>query len=391
MNRYERYLSLSADIIDSYNGAEPFASFLKKYFSQNKQLGSRDRKQISQCCYAFFRTGHLFDSFEKTKRIAAALFLCSDKEDNIIINIYPEWASHIELSLYEKCLFLGIEWSTDKIFPWKKELSEHIETDLFISSHLIQPDLFLRTRNNSLDKVIHKLDIAKLAYTVIGDSTIRLQNGTKVDEVLSINKEVIVQDYSSQQISDLFKYLPFKPSASFKVWDSCAASGGKSILMKDYYPNTLLTVSDNRHSILRNLESRFKVAGIVYQNTFVVDLSISIPDEIKPETFDLIIADVPCTGSGTWGRTPEWLHYFKVQQIDAYAELQFSILKNILPALKKGGYLIYITCSVFKEENERQVNKLNDECECILMSSRLIKGYTYKADTMYSALLQKKH
>ncbi len=389
MNRYERYLSLSADIIENYNGSEPFASFIKKYFTVNKQLGSRDRKQISQCCYAYFRSGHLLDGLELTARIPAALFLCSNDNQEIITQLYSEWLPHIHLPVKDKCSLLGVEWSQEKIFAWIKYLSDEMETDSFVISHLSQPDLFLRIRTKEPEKVISKLDEANLSYKLIGRSTIQLPNGTKADEVLAINKEVVVQDYSSQQIADLFKYLPFKSSESFEVWDACAASGGKSILLKDFFPNAKLTVSDIRQSILANLNKRFNEAALSYEQTFVADLSNAIPDTLPSESFDLIMADVPCTGSGTWSRTPEWLRYFEEEKIAEYAALQLRIVKNIVPLLKKGGYLLYATCSVFKEENESQIASLLKDFNFSLITSGMIKGYTHKADTMYGALLQK--
>jgi 16S rRNA (cytosine967-C5)-methyltransferase len=217
-----------------------------------------------------------------------------------------------------------------------------------------------------------------------------LPHGTKADEVLAINREVVVQDYSSQQIADLFKYLPFKPPASFKVWDACAASGGKAILLKDFFPYAKLTVSDIRQSILANLDKRFKEAALSYEQAFIADLSKEIPHALPLESFDLVIADVPCTGSGTWSRTPEWLRYFEEQKIAEYAVLQSRILENVIPFVKKGGYLLYATCSVFKEENEGQVARLLKEFNITLISSGIIKGYTHKADTMYAALLYKK-
>ena len=101
------------------------------------------------------------------------------------------------------------------------------------------------------------------------------------------------------------------------------------------------------------------------------------------------MADVPCTGSGTWSRTPEWLRYFDKEQIAEYAALQFCIVKNIIPFLSQGGYLIYSTCSVFKQENEAQVAALIKAFDLTLITSGMIRGYTHKADTMYGALLQK--
>src|SRR5690606_23481303 len=100
-----------------------------------------------------------------------------------------------------------------------------------------------------------------------------------------------------------------------------------------------------------NLEERFRHAGIRGYKAFVADLSVgeenykNIP--FKKGSIDLIILDVPCSGSGTWGRSPEYLRFFDEKEIDHYAALQKKILTNSIPYLKKDGIILYSTCSVF--------------------------------------------
>ncbi len=100
----------------------------------------------------------------------------------------------------------------------------------------------------------------------------------------------------------------------------------------------------------------------------------------------MIIADVPCTGSGTWARTPEQLLYFRKEQIEKYTSLQKKILQNVIPHLKKGGHLLYVTCSVFKKENEEIVTFIQEELHLTLINMEILKGYEMKADTMFAAL-----
>jgi 16S rRNA (cytosine967-C5)-methyltransferase len=149
-----------------------------------------------------------------------------------------------------------------------------------------------------------------------------------------------------------------------------------------------LTVSDIRPAILHNLKKRFTEAGIHRYTSFVADLSKSgsLP---APTDFDVIIADVPCTGSGTWGRTPEQLYYFNEEEIKRYSDLQKRIVVNAIPYLKTGGFILYITCSVFKQENEGTVDHLLTNFALHLKEMSIIKGYDRKADTMFAALLQK--
>ena len=212
-----------------------------------------------------------------------------------------------------------------------------------------------------------------------------LPNATKLDRIIQLNREAVIQDYSSQRVGALLEKLI--PRKIKNVWDCCAASGGKSILAKDVLGNINLTVNDVRETILYNLKKRFAEAGIKSYNTIITDLSQRGIEQ--NDQFDLIIADVPCSGSGTWARTPEQLYYFDKHCIEKYVQLQKSILTNIVSSLKPGGYLLYITCSVFKDENENNVQFLTKNFSLQLNEQIILKGYDMQADTMFAALLSK--
>jgi len=83
------------------------------------------------------------------------------------------------------------------------------------------------------------------------------------------------------------------------------------------------------------------------------------------------------------------LFYFNERKIEEYAALQKKIISNIVPNLKPGGILLYITCSVFKKENEAMVTWLKEKFHLQLMKMELLRGYEIKADTMFAALLHK--
>ncbi|MBM3440688.1 MAG: methyltransferase domain-containing protein, partial [Bacteroidetes bacterium] len=220
------------------------------------------------------------------------------------------------------------------------------------------------------------------------ESCIALPNETPVDRILQINKEAVVQDASSQRTAALLAPLLKALPVNIKVWDCCAGSGGKSIMLYDLIPNMHLTVSDMRKTILTNLKTRFKEAGIQQYQLLLADLSKEMPP-IAEASYDLVVADVPCSGSGTWGRTPEYLKYFQRDRIAYYRSLQQQILRQVVPVIKKSGYLLYITCSVFREENENNVNWLCAHHGMEKVEAQIIKGYAMKADTMFAALLKK--
>ena len=208
-----------------------------------------------------------------------------------------------------------------KLFPFTEELSDGIEQEKFILSHLHQPDLFIRLRPEHELAVKQKLEIAGIVVSQVSDTCLALPNASKIDKIIELNKEAVVQDYSSQRTAELLFNLKSKiKNLKFKVWDCCAASGGKSIMLYDLYPDIDLTVSDIRTSILNNLKKRFSEAGIKKYKSFVTDLTAThSPFNTHHSPFDLIMCDAPCSGSGTWGRTPEQLSYFEKSKIDHYA------------------------------------------------------------------------
>ncbi|MNY39623.1 Ribosomal RNA small subunit methyltransferase F [compost metagenome] len=121
----------------------------------------------------------------------------------------------------------------------------------------------------------------------------------------------------------------------------------------------------------------------------MLDLLQNNDQDLHHYEFDGIILDAPCSGSGTWGRTPEMLYYFDQHKIAYFSKLQKTIAANVVKYLKEGKPLIYITCSVFKQENEDVVNWLLENLPLKVEKTEVIKGYNDRADTMFVARLIK--
>ncbi|MBL0272104.1 MAG: Fmu (Sun) domain-containing protein [Chitinophagaceae bacterium] len=392
MSRYHSYLNSASAILSAYKGEEPFTSFIKKYFSQHKKFGSKDRRQVSHLCYGYFRLGKALRNVPVEERVLIALFLCSHQPDDVLQELKPEWNEKIEWPFDEKLSLINHKLSIQEIFPWQDALSEEMDKKSFIKSHLEQPALFLRLRPGKEGIVKQKLTKGGIGFQIISGNCMALSNSSKVDALIELDKEAVVQDYSSQRVGELLEVVSTelvrqRSSDEFRVWDCCAASGGKSIMAKDILADIDLIVSDVRESILINLEKRFVAAGINNYESFVADLSK--PLSISLSTFNLIIADVPCTGSGTWSRTPEQLYYFNEKKIDEYAALQKQIIATVITQLEPGGYLLYITCSVFQKENEAMVDFIKEKFHLQEVKMELLKGYDKKADTLFAALLKK--
>lgn len=320
------------------------------------------------------------------ERILAGLFLCSADSNEMLQNLKPAWNEKVKLTVLEKLSFINYQLSS--LFPWKDELSAGIDYEKLCESFFVQPDLFLRLRPGKEKTVKQKLAKAEIEFIEISDSCLALPNASKIDSVINPDNEAVIQDYNSQQIGGYFKnYKPQTINYKLKVWDCCAGSGGKSIMAYDTIPGIDLTVSDVRESILANLKKRFEKAGIKKYETFICDLRSQ--SQIPGSQFQLIICDAPCTGSGTWSRTPEQLYFFDENKIEEYASLQKKIVSHVIPHLQPGGIFIYITCSVFKKENEEIIEFIKQNSLLRLKQMELLKGYDKKADSMFAALLKK--
>jgi 16S rRNA (cytosine967-C5)-methyltransferase len=385
---FDNQLRHATAIIDAYKGEMPLHVWLKSFFRDNKQMGSRDRRLLSTLVYGYYRLGHAITNLSIEDRLLAGLFLCQNQPSAFLQHFHPDWNDKVALPMEEKILFYqsqpqppGAGFTVTDIFPWPDELSPGIDHRAFCLSFLRQPDLFLRIRPGYEHSVRRQLDARPLVpgYEFIPPFTLRLPNGFKVDDYFTPDQEIVIQDYSSQQIAAFF------PSPSpHSFWDACAASGGKSILAHDLYPNMPIAVSDVRESILHNLKGRFHVAGIKNYHAFIADLTRETPP-LFAATAGLILADAPCTGSGTWSRTPEELCFFNPATILRYSTMQQQILTHIVPSLAPGAWLIYSTCSVFKKENEAIADFLRENFNLQEEESGNIKGYNLQADTMFAA------
>ena len=308
-----------------------------------------------------------------------------EKNHSLFLEFFkPGWNTSISLLLRDKLKIANREFNAEKIFPFPDEVSNEINFYLFNLSFLIQPKLFIRIRQGFEQIVINQIKSVHFLFEELTENCIAFSSNEKVSDIIKIDKEAVVQDYNSQKTLNLVRFLAESNKSEISIWDCCAGSGGKSILAFDLFKKIHLTVSDRRKSILENLRLRFNKAGIAKYKLLAADLEKSSVE--IPELFDIIIADVPCTGSGTWARTPEQLSFFKKNEIEKYALLQRKIIENALVHLKGDGHLLYITCSVFKKENEENIAFFQEKYKLNLLEASYLKGYENQADTLFVAL-----
>lgn len=387
---YQYYIQTAANLLQQYNGSMPLQHYLKQYFAANKKHGSRDRKTITHLCYAYYRLGNSLQHITVEEKISIALFLVNDAAGDWLRQMPEPLCNNWQVDLNKRIAWLNKKYGFNyhDIFSFKDELSCLTEVGVFIKSHLVQPYTFIRIRNGKNNKIINSLLNHNILIQFQEGNTLGFDSGLPLQNIIDINKDAVIQDASSQKIIRVLDNIALPKPA--KVWDCCAASGGKSILLKDYWGNIQLTVSDIRASILHNLQKRLAAAAVNCTQVLVANVAEeNLSKKLYQQPFHVIVCDVPCTGSGTWSRSPENLVFFDAATINEFTEKQKKIVTNAYKYLQEKGYLLYITCSVFKKENEEMVLYMQHELGLNCIEQEMIEGYHQRADTMFVALLQK--
>lgn len=221
----------------------------------------------------------------------------------------------------------------------------------------------LTLRTNTL-KISRKALIEKLkekglnpSPTHFSEDGIILQDPPPISELPFMREGFfIVQDEASQLVTAILD-----PKPGEWILDACAAPGAKTTHIAQRMENRgevfALDIKKNRLALI---EENSKRLGIPIIKMIRGDASLPVPlsGEIK---FDRILADVPCSGFGTLRKNPDLKWRRTEQDILRLAELQLSILKSLAGYVKRGGILVYSTCTVFREENEDVVEKFLNE------------------------------
>ena len=146
---------------------------------------------------------------------------------------------------------------------------------------------------------------------------------------------------------------------AMRIWDCCAAPGGKTLVMAKRLPAAHILATDVSPVRLKRLQERLvRTSGVTNISTESADAA-KLPASFGE--FDLILCDVPCSGTGTLARNPEIRHRLRGDELRRHAERQYQILTGAVDRLAKGGTLVYSTCSLEAEECELVVKRLLGE------------------------------
>ena len=257
------------------------------------------------------------------------------------------------------CLHAYPDWVLARI---RRDWGEQAEQVLIQGN--ARPPMTLRvdTRQAEIGDVINELSAAGIdanRHATI-DSALELSSPCAVTQIPGFEQGVVsVQDAAAQIAGPL---LGCGPHA--RVLDACAAPGGKTAHLLQYYENIKLDTLDNSESRVQRL----------HQNLRRIDKAarVLIGDAASPGTwfdgnnYDCILVDVPCTASGVMRRHPDIKLLRRESDIMPLLAHQRKILDALWRLLNPGGRMLYCTCSVFKDENENQISKfLERHADCV--------------------------
>lgn len=243
------------------------------------------------------------------------------------------------------------------VSPWiYTKLSKQYSEDkaiAFLENSLNSPPVFIKINilKENTDKILQLLSGEGIELENTEIENCYLAKGINNIEKTSAYKEglIFVQDFSSA-----FCVEALKVKSGMRVLDCCAAPGGKTFSLALHMKNEGEIVSSDIHSHRVNLvEKGANRLGLSIVKPKTNDATVF--DESLGE-FDRVLCDVPCSGIGVIRRKPE-IKYKALEECAALPELQLKILTNASKYLKKGGRLIYSTCTLLKEENEEVVSR----------------------------------
>jgi 16S rRNA (cytosine967-C5)-methyltransferase len=261
------------------------------------------------------------------------------------------------------------QWIVDM---WLEQLGEEA-TEKVLKGLLEEHPVTIRVREDYVDKIRQSLQKqgGSLESHPYLDYAYKL---TKTDDLTQLsgyeNGGFVIQDVSSMlavealNIGEAFK--GYDKSEKLTAIDICAAPGGKSMLLADIFKRNGIEnyevisrdISENKVSLM---EQNFKRCGLS-KNTAQVWDALELDKSLVGKA-DIVIADVPCSGLGVIGKKRDIKYNMTREAIAEIIKLQEDILKNAVQYLKPKGRLLFSTCTINKEENEKHFLWIKEELD----------------------------
>jgi len=335
---------------ESFLKQKPVDNYLKKFFRENKNLGSKDRAYINGIVWGVVRNyKRLRDAVGDDAEKMVAAYVKNPAPDGFI----PEYSDFL-LSVINRDDLLFMQNNNEN------------RIDIKVNT--------LKTSINAVAKDLKAYDPEIMSDVQSG---IRIAKRIDFNTVKSFRRGLfMVQDKGSQMVAENVKLC------GDRVLDYCAGAGGKSlnlaIRMKDCGE---IIAYDIIPSKLDELRSRAAKMGIT---------SIFTRYPYDNEEFDTVLTDVPCSGSGTFARSPDAKWRISPEKLTDLIKNGADILNKVKHHVRKGGILAYATCSLIDAENMGQINdflKINSDFS--LVDTLIVRPSVYHTDGFFLANMRR--
>lgn len=276
-------------------------------------------------------------------------------------------------------------WIIEKFI---KEEGMENTTKILSSFSKIRP-IMIRLNTKYFEKDLILSDLKEEGYTIKEvDPDYNVYSLSGIDS-LNASKAFSDGKFYIQDLSAMYPIFLANLKKGYKVLDTCASPGGKTLLMAEIVGDTGKILScDISEKKTDKIKENIKKSGFL-------NIDVRIQDATKPnpdlrEKFDAILADVPCSGLGVIGRKADIRYRLKKEDIKSLSFLQKEIIDNTISYLKKDGIFIYSTCTISKEENEDNRDYiLNKYKDLYLFKEKKILPFMYESDGFYTAIFKK--
>jgi 16S rRNA (cytosine967-C5)-methyltransferase len=308
------------------NQKTPIDVLLRYYFRQNKALGSKDRAWISETIYHYVRWKNAYDELQINPTLPL-----------------PDLSStglNLKLGAPQKLLEVLIKAYGDE------KTGEICQINQTRAPVTIRTNLLKITRDELLEKLSLQFQVLPTQHSKEGIIFATKVNFSALPEFQDGLFEV--QDEASQLGASLIR-----PSPKEQVLDFCAGAGGKSLAIAPHMQRSgQLYLHDIRPEALIEARKRCRRAGI--QNA-----QFNLPP--KKNSIDWVVVDAPCSGTGTYRRNPDLKWKFESFDLPALIQEQREIFDQALAYRRPQGKIVYMTCSILPEENEKQVQYFQEK------------------------------
>ena len=212
-----------------------------------------------------------------------------------------------------------------------------------------QPALTLRLATPAVEAELHAAGVSLEPGELLTAARTVLSGDVTSTEAFRAGR-MRLQDEGSQLVAELAVCDASLNQNEKKILDACAAPGGKTLILAERNPQADIVAMESSEPRLEQLKKRLAPHSARIECRLADATTLT-----EDSAFDLVLADVPCSGTGTLGRNPEIRHRLRPDDLARQAERQRAILAAALCAVRPGGFVVYSTCSLEPEENEQVV------------------------------------